>query len=738
MLAKGIADGTTLEEHINDLEIVSKSFQLAFPVLPELTRLSNFWEFLYIAIIFHDLGKANKGFQNMLQGKQKYHFRHEWLSGAILMNYQCEKKTLILNSILSHHKNFQTLNKVFQTSKNAEYDIDEGEDVDLIENPIFSNEFDNLNLNWIRSFLNSKNIELEIINKINPLPKSISSWIDEDDMEEISELEKFQNIFLSASLSICDHNASAGIKNIPIIEQDNFTFLYNKKHELYYHQKVSWREDGNALLIAPTGQGKTESSLGWLQNQLKIRQGRAFYILPFTASINAMTKRVSSVKDGFGNEELVGLLHGKAKFFIDEYYEKKDGQSLKDLIDINKKIIKPFKVVTPFQILKWAFGVKGFEKGFTELAGSYLIFDEIHIYDRELFRRILFFIEWLIDKLEVKVFIMTATMPTFMQKHIKQILNIKNEIRPSKEDIDKIKRHKIKLLDSSIEEQTDFIQTKINDGKTVLVVCNTVAKAQEMYESIKCENKTLLHGGFNGKDRTQKEKEVQSKNKPQLLVGTQAIEVSLDIDYDLIVTEPAPLDALLQRFGRVYRGKERLLQENDEANCYVTTTIEDMHKKIYNEPNIIENTLRELEKIQDIVIDENIVQNLLDEIYMPFELNENNLREDFRILLDNLYPFNVYEESEEKFFEQFDGVEVLPIELFDEFSEYVKNQQYIEAEKLFVSITKNKYMLHKHLITFVEVNGYKKVFPMIGLKYDMNIGLLNDEVLNISNRSIFI
>jgi CRISPR-associated endonuclease/helicase Cas3 len=332
---------------------------------------------------------------------------------------------------------------------------------------------------------------------------------------------------------------------------------------------------------------------------------------------------------------------------------------------------------------------------------------------------------------------MTATMPTFMQNHIKYILNITNEVRPSKEDVTKIKRHKIKLLDSSIDEQKDFIQTKINDGKTVLVICNTVAKAQEMYASISCDYKTLLHSGFNAKDRTEKEKEIQSEHKPQLLVGTQAIEVSLDIDYDLIVTEPAPLDALLQRFGRVYRAKNRILQESDEANCYVTTTIEDVHKIIYDK-TLIENTLMVLEKIQNIIIDEDIVQGLLDEIYKPFELNEDNLREDFRSLLDNLYPFNVYEESEEKFFEQFDGVEVLPIELFDEFSEYVKNQQYLEAEKLFVSISKKKYISNKHLITFVEPHSYKKVFPLIGLKYCCEIGLLNDEVSNISNKNIFL
>lgn len=723
MLAK--SDGLSLEQHIQDLLDVSLDFKLAFPALQTYFNDINFWDYLKQAILFHDLGKTTDGFQSLMKNNKPYRFRHEIISAIVAKNHTNDE--LIINAILAHHKNFEKLKELLnEYENNKKYNQDRWID----------KEFQELDLQWIQQFLSEKEFEKKNL-VVNSIDENIKKWTSRRTRKKISELEKFQNIFLSASLSICDHNASSGIKNIPIIGQNNFNFLHNKKHKPYHHQEVSWKESSNALLIAPTGQGKTESSLGWLQNQLKNRQGRAFYILPFTASINAMTKRVSSVEDGFGNEELVGLLHGKAKFFIDEYYEKKDGQSLKNLLDINKKIIKPFKVVTPFQILKWAFGVKGFEKGFTELAGSYLIFDEIHIYDKELFRRILFFIEWLIDKLHVKVFIMTATMPTFMQNHIKQILNIKNEIRPSKEDIARIQRHKIELLNSSIDEQKDFIQNKINYGKTVLVVCNTVAKAQEIYASISCDYKTLLHSGFNAKDRTQKEKEVQSDYKPQLLVGTQAIEVSLDIDYDLIVSEPAPLDALLQRFGRVYRSKNRLLQESAEANCYVTIMIEDVHKIIYDN-TLIENTLRVLDNIQNIVINEEIVQSLLDEIYEPFELNEDGLREQFKDHLDNLYPFNVYEESEEEFFEQFDGVEVLPIELFDEFSEYIKNQQYIESEKLFVSISKKKYMSKKHLITFVEINNYKKVFPLIGLKYSCEIGLLNEEIENTKSIELFL
>ena len=723
MLAK--SDGLSLEEHIQDLLDVSEAFKMAFPLLKELFGDDKFWDYLKISILFHDIGKTTKGFQDFMTKGKKYRFRHEVLSAIVAQNYT--KNEIIINAVLAHHKNFEKLKELFnEYSNNEKYNQDRW----------IAKEFKELDFVWIEKFLLEHDIEIGDL-KLNDLHKIVKKWTSRRAKKEISELEKFQNIFLSASLSICDHNASAGIKNIPIIEQNHFDFLHNTKYDPYYHQVASWNTKGNTLLIAPTGQGKTESSLGWLQTQLNMRQGRAFYILPFTASINAMTKRVSSQDKGFGDELLVGLLHGKAKFFIDEYYERKDGQSLKDLIDINKKIIKPFKVVTPFQILKWAFGVKGFEKGFTELTGSYLIFDEIHIYDRELFRRILFFIEWLMDKLEVKVFIMTATMPSFMQEHIRTTLKIEKEIRPNQELMDGIKRHKIKLLDSTIEEQKSFIQSKINNAKTVLVVCNTVAKAQEIYKDIECLDKTLLHSGFNGRDRTEKEKSIQSENKPQLLVGTQAIEVSLDIDYDLIVTEPAPLDALLQRFGRVYREKDRLLKQSDEANCFITTEIEDVHKLIYEE-SLIVNTLEELKDIQDVVINEDIVQSLLDKIYEPFELNDDNLRELFRGYLDNLYPFNIYEESEEEFFSQFDGIEVLPIELRDEFIKYIENKQYLEAEKLFVSISKKRYMGNKDKITFFEYDGYKRVFPMIALKYNSEIGLTNDEVEDIALRNEYL
>lgn len=172
-------------------------------------------------------------------------------------------------------------------------------------------------------------------------------------------------------------------------------------------------------------------------------------------------------------------MHAKAKFFIDEYYEKKDGQTLVDLIDLHKKVYKPLKVATPFQILKWAFGVKGFEKGLTELAGSYLIIDEIHVYDDELYQNIIFFLKWLIKKLSVKIFIMSATIPTFAQKQLADELNV-DIIKLENKLLQKLKRHKICLIDGDIK---DSIIEHIKDKNLkVLIVCNTVSKAQLIYD----------------------------------------------------------------------------------------------------------------------------------------------------------------------------------------------------------------------------------------------------------------
>ena len=721
MLAK--TNGQSLNEHNDALLKFLESYKAAMTLLPNVSGLPNFWRLLEIAIIFHDLGKCASGFQKlMLGGKKSYNFRHEWLSGSILLDYDMPsyEKELVLNSILSHHKNFTALKQIYKRCQSTKRMLDDGDDVDLEENPIFENEIKTLDFEWIKSYLAKLEIYVENftqkdpLNFEKPLPKIFRKWITEKGKQNISNQEKWQNILLSASLSICDHNASANLSKILILQEQNFRFL-NKILKPFKHQTDSWKRKGNVLLIAPTGQGKTESALGWLRQNIMNRQGRAFYLLPFTASINAMVGRIS--KD-FGNDEPVGVLHAKVKFFIDEFYEKKAWQTIDELIGLNKKIYKPFKIATPYQILKWAFGVKGFEKGLTELVGSYIIVDEIHVYNNETYENTLFFLRWLIENLQVRVFIMSATLPTFVQKQMSSQLSA-DIIKPENRLLVSIKRHRIALIDAAIEEK---IFKYIGDKKLkILIVCNTVVKAQMLYDLLDTDDKVMLHSRFNALDRTRIENEI-IRNKPRILIGTQAIEVSLDIDYDLILSEIAPIDSLLQRFGRVYR--KRTLNSS-KPNCYVFTKIEDAFKKIYTEQNVLENTVAELKKYDGDMIDEAKIQLMLDNIYAPREVDQSRKVKFFN-MLDELYPYDVYEENEAKFDSQFDGIEVLPYDLEAVFNECVSKNNFLEAQKLFVPVSKQKFWQYKN-------NGYiidKGYIKMVALEYNSECGLIENSSNN--------
>ena len=115
--------------------------------------------------------------------------------------------------------------------------------------------------------------------------------------------------------------ASAGIFKVNVLEEKHFKFLYETKWAPYFHQKMASDTNGNIVLTAPTGSGKTEASLMWLHKQMKENgQGRTFYILPFTASINAMFERLDEKM--LGNNEIVGVVHGK----LSEYIESRFGE----------------------------------------------------------------------------------------------------------------------------------------------------------------------------------------------------------------------------------------------------------------------------------------------------------------------------------------------------------------------------------------------------------------------------
>jgi CRISPR-associated endonuclease/helicase Cas3 len=744
----------SLRHHINECLSVYKSLQKAFRRLP-VNDSTHFWELVRLGIVFHDLGKSHSEFQKMLLGKRAnwYHQRHELFSTPIIdrLDLPEEDKLLLKLIVAGHHKDFNFLFDHIQKGYKTGEDIFSfGEDGKLD----WDEETQKLNDRFIQSFLKEYNVSL----KSSPLALPMQLVKDYARNPVNSTNINFRELLLAAgALKQCDHSASAGVFNVNVLEEKHFNFLYETKWAPYFHQKKASEINGNIVLTAPTGSGKTEASLMWLHKQIKENgQGRTFYILPFTASINAMFERLDEKMQG--NNVIVGVVHGKLSEYIesrfgDEKYSWQNEKLKHELKDSFRALVPPLKVATPFQLLKSIFGLKGFEKGIFEMSGGYFIFDEIHAYDPEVTAQIKVLMKFATQFLNVKVCLMTATLPTFLKKEFTDAIGEHTEISADAELYQSFIRHRIKVSDGLLSEHIDEIQQRLDFGDKVLVVSNTVKQAQAIYNRLDTSKKVLLHSAFNGKDRNKKEAELMS-DEVKLLVGTQAIEVSLDIDYDVIFTEPAPLDALLQRFGRVNRHRVNG-QYRPPCDCIVFSERNDVDKYIYKNEKVIIRTLDALKNIQSKnsgVVAENELQFYIDYVYPNWSEKE---KEDFdRVythlsadVQENLSPFIYYPHREEEFEKQFDGIKVLPSILKKEYKELLEANKFIKAESLKVSITTRRFAsliskegIHRDLLAFQLLKKEEikeQPYFIIHRKYDNDLGLQLDVEEKIFDAMIF-
>jgi len=386
----------SLEVHVKDALEISEKLQKAFPQASKIFG-EKFWEILKFTIIFHDLGKSHSEFQKLLKGEKNNwkHHRHELFSFPFIqsLNFENEIKDLIKLVVLGHHKDFESLDKFLD-----EFYLQE-DDEDLLEilgtdSNSFEKDFDNfVNKKSVLEFLNLFQIQLKNIENKNP-HRFIIKYL--QNPKSISNYEGLKLALLLGAFNHCDHLSSAFIKDIRLIEEKVFQFLdeirenlIHQNKDFYNHQIETSKVIGNLILTAPTGSGKTEAAMLWLKNQIeKTGQGRCFYVLPFTASINAMFERLSKNS----GDEFVGMLHGKLAEYLNNYFQElqystiKKNESIKNLKELYKTIVPPIKIITPFQLLRNLFGLKFFEKGiFTQdsingvVAGSEFVKDSFGI-----------------------------------------------------------------------------------------------------------------------------------------------------------------------------------------------------------------------------------------------------------------------------------------------------------------------------------------------------------------------
>ena len=684
----------SLIQHTENTLKVFKSIKESYPEIPEICGVSDFWEHLFYSLFLHDFGKAAIGFQDYLNGGEPWRYRHEILSTSFVNSLNNIFTKEIIDAIglciLTHHKDLNQLEKYKTSSKvniesfNRKLSELEPNFLDLIRFfdliPEFSEKYLGYKVNVPKT--------LDFLELDDIFSNLISQYRFNFITDNITKIHGLYGIFLKGFMNACDHLASGG--NYQILDALEIGELLKFK-KLRTTQSIASKTKGSTFLIAPTGSGKTEASFLWADNNQNTNfSKRIFYMLPYTASINAMYERLTKL---LGNSELVGLSHGKASYFIYKSLTEDNKKDVKEIQNLTKKIYRPYKILTPFQIIKYLFSVRGFEMGISELANSLIIIDEVHAYDSRTTCLLLETCKFLKNNLNADIFIMSATLPTFLKNLFSNELSIDNIISLDNEELDTFTRHEVNVIDNCIENYCEEILDDINKSKKVLIVCNTVEKSQNIYQWFKnkgIENSALLHGKFIVKDREKIEKRLDDLD---LLVGTQAIEVSLDIDYDVLYSEPAPFDALIQRFGRVNR---RGWSENIIKPVNVFTTGSENDKYIYN-MDIVQKTIDHLNDVD--LLKESKIQQILDDIYGEEYSNKDqeifdDVKNAFGNVTKGLVPF--INNLNADFYSLFDSYEVIPLEYKCDYLKKIKDKEFYEAMGYCLSISKGQYNSLKH------------------------------------------
>lgn len=661
----------TLREHLDEtVECAERFFEQYGKYFTEKEKA-----LIFTACKYHDVGKANLVFQANISDEVDTKYKnikqipHGFLSALTLSLEKLQTKIddttnddfkCLVTAVYYHH------------TRDDEFNADE---IRKFSDNYFKdcfNEFSEIS-DWKTKMVNRGKYLFNI-------KKNDGVGIDEDLWHEYMLIKGMLNKF--------DWTVSSG----KIESEENIDFekkkLINNIDKRYgknlrtVQQYMREKADSNVVIIAPTGSGKTEAALYWLNGE------KGFYTLPLKVSSNAIYKRIReeySFKD-------VALLHSESlqKYIeesSDEQEKDAEEKSAKEKFEKTKMFSAPLTISTVDQLFLFVYKALGTEIMAATLKYSKVIIDEIQSYEPRIVAALIYGLKT-ISQMGGKFAIMTATLPPVLLDFMNKYGLIKNETYCfgdfSAENV--MQRHMIKLYEQefNLEEIAEESKTK-----KVLVICNTVKKAQETYRVLEeyTDNVYSLHARYIKKHRKMLEKNIMQFSENRESVGiwvtTQIVEASLDIDFDILYTEMCTADSLLQRMGRCNR-KGRYIPSKPNIKIYKTENAKRQVKNRIENTGIYYRDLFErswecLGVYENRIFTEEQKINYINEVYDTEKIVKTEYYKEIEAYLEYFQELSVNELSKmdgKKKFRMIESVSVMPDKIYNENEDFIEKYQH--------------------------------------------------------------
>jgi CRISPR-associated endonuclease/helicase Cas3 len=594
ILAKSRRNGNTpLIKHLRQVSIVAEKIALHLGLNPKVAILG---------AILHDIGKVSPLFQQTLSPFYAStvfdrRFRHEIASLFFLSVVPEKYQADVIEMIVAHHKS------IYLDAYN----------LGLLDLDINSDNFEY----HAKGFNSWSKEALQILQHFGIKTRRISLKAAKRSYEKAVDYCKHAPngiSFWRGLLMAADHLCSAlpasnRFNPDNLFKTPDLSFLRKKRNDHYPLSTLPIPLDKRHTIVrAPTGSGKTYFLLRCCKN-------RVFYVLPYQAAINAMYKRLKKYLKNTDTD--IRVLHAASALTISK-------GNVEEKI-LQRHIGAAIKILTPHQLISIVAGTKKYEAEIVDVKGCDIILDEIHTYTATSQALVIKLVEILVA-LGCNIHVGSATMSTVLYKRILAILGKAdtNEVSLSPTQLDRFNRHIIHKADS-FEACIKHIEKYIRQKKKVLIVANQINQATNWYDTLVEKFRgtpgLLIHSEFKRHQRHRLEHLLQEKyNKSKdacICVSTQVVEVSLDISFDLLITACAPIDALIQRLGRINRVLI-LSATKKHAHAYIIKPPVKQKDAYPYRLNILRKTYKVLKN--NALLKERNMQSLIDEVYpkIPF------------------------------------------------------------------------------------------------------------------------